>query len=116
MLAGLSFIKAAWQILVCEAPRRPFPGGLRIPTFAKFSAFYGLHLLARNPMGLGFLLNLLGILLLPQPLRSDPFVSIICVLGVLYLRKWRSRAWPGLVREYFESRNRVSFLIPHVPD
>jgi protein-S-isoprenylcysteine O-methyltransferase Ste14 len=69
-------------------------------------------------MGLGFLLNLLGILLLFRSLSALILLyPIICALAVLYLKKVEE---PRLVRrfgqEYLEYRNRVSFLIPHVPD
>ena len=119
MLAGLSFIKAAWQILVCEGkghPQEVFGYPLLPPT--QRLVIYGPYAYTRNPMGLGFLLNLLGILLLFRSLSALILLyPIICVLGVLYLKKVEE---PRLVRrfgqEYFEYRNRVSFLIPHVPD
>ncbi len=119
MLAGLSFIKTAWQILVREGkghPQEVFGYPLLPPTQKLVTD--GPYNFTRNPMGLGFLLNLLGILLLFRSLSALILLyPIICALAFLYLKKVEE---PRLVRrfgqEYLEYRNRVSFLIPHVPD
>ncbi len=119
MVAGLSFIKVSWQILVGEGkghPQEVFGCAVLPPT--QRLVISGPYAYMRNPMWLGFLLNLLGILLLFRSLSALILLyPIICVLAVLYLKKVEE---PRLVRrfgqEYLEYRNRVSFLIPHVPD
>jgi protein-S-isoprenylcysteine O-methyltransferase Ste14 len=69
-------------------------------------------------MALGFLLNLLGILLYFRSLTALILLyPLICASAVLYLKKIEE---PHLIRrfgqEYLDYRERVSFLIPRVPD
>jgi len=119
MLAGLSFIKAAWQILVREGKGHPQEvfGYPLLPSTQRV-VICGPYTYTRNPMGLGFLLNLLGILFLFRSLAALILLyPLICILAVLYLKKVEE---PRLVhrfgQEYLDYRMRVFFLIPRLPD
>ena len=119
MLLGLSFVKAAWQILVRLGkghPQEAFGYPLLPPT--QKIVIDGPYAYTRHPMALGFLLNLLGLLFLARSLSALVlFYPLICVLANLYLKKIEE---PHLIRrfgqEYLDYRSRVSFLIPRVPD
>ena len=119
MLAGLSCIKASWQILVRVGkghPQEVFGYPLLPPTQKLVTD--GPYNFTRNPMALGYLLNLLGILFLFRSLSALILLyPLIWALTALYLKKVEE---PRLVRrfgqEYLDYRKRVSFLIPHVPD
>jgi protein-S-isoprenylcysteine O-methyltransferase Ste14 len=119
MLAGLSFVKAAWQILVRVGkghPQEAFGYPLLPPT--QKIVIDGPFAYTRNPMALGFLLNLLGILFIARSLSALMLLyPLLFALAILYLKKIEE---PHLIRrfgqEYLEYRSRVSFLVPRVPD
>lgn len=119
VLAGLSFIKYSWMNLLRMGrghPQEAFGIPLLPPT--QKLVIDGPYAYTRNPMVLGFLLNLLGIIIL---FRSSSALlllyPLICALAVLYLKIFEE---PHLIRrfgqEYLDYRRRVSFLIPRVPD
>lgn len=119
ILAGLSFIRSAWLALLRLGkghPQEAFGYPLLPPT--RRVVIDGPYNYTRNPMLLGFLLHLLGaVLIFRSPSALLFCYPILCVLAVLYLKKVEE---PRLIarfgQEYQEYRDRTSFLIPSVPD
>ncbi|MDH7499170.1 MAG: isoprenylcysteine carboxylmethyltransferase family protein [candidate division NC10 bacterium] len=119
LLVGLTFIKASWTNLLRIGkghPQEAFGVALLPPTQKLVTD--GPYAYTRNPMALGFFLHLLGILLIFRSLSALLLLyPLICILAVLYLKKIEE---PHLTRqfgqEYLDYRERVSFLIPRVPD
>lgn len=119
VLAGLSFIKAAWLNLLRIGwghPQEAFGYPLLPPT--QRLVMNGPYAYTRNPMVLGFLCYLLGILFCIRSLSALLLLyPLIWALAVFYLKKMEE---PHLIRrfgqEYLDYRKRVSFLIPRVPD